>query len=137
MEVDLAYAFLNWFMQIDLLCIVCNWDPATQSWVPAAGAAAAGTGLGLNNLFGPFYDLPPLDPGLGSFDPTFGQPYSNTSNDDRIAADQAEQERLDREYRATHPGATTAGPAQPTTNEQMADFFHRAIRKKITGQGEP
>src|SRR5215213_5712710 len=70
MELGLLTSVFGWLLYIDLSCIVCNWDPATNSWIPAAGTAAAGTGLGLNDLFGPFYDLPTVQIPGGASDPT-------------------------------------------------------------------
>lgn len=77
MEVGLVNIFFNWLLHIDLACIVCNWDPATQSWIPfGAAGAAAGTGLGLNDLFGQTpgggVGNPPAPPGgWGSLPPPY------------------------------------------------------------------
>lgn len=54
MDVHLASILFSWLLHIDLSCIVCQWDPATNSWVPwvGGGAGGIGGGLGLNDLFG-------------------------------------------------------------------------------------
>lgn len=126
MEVDLANILLILLHHVDPACIVCNWDPATQSyvpWVPAfgAGGAAAGTGIGLNDLFGNTGRFS----GVGD---TANPQYSDTSVDDQIAQGDAEQQRYRQEWRRTNPGATTAGPPQSTVTQQGGVFFHRAIR---------
>jgi hypothetical protein len=134
MDIGALGIVLNVFLHIDPACIVCNWDPATQSWVPyGAGGlgAAAGTGLGLNDLFGETGDGGIGETPGGGVGDTENPQYSDTTADDRIAADQSEQQRLSDHYRATHPGATTAGPSQPTTAEQAGTFFHRAVVKHI------
>jgi hypothetical protein len=162
MELDLLGNLFGLLLHVDLTCSVCNWDPATNSWIPAAGTAAAGTGLGLNDLFGPNWDLPqlpypPYDPtggtphpedaggpdSPGSADSTPGGPVDphrfqneevglhNTSDvattDAVVEAYEAEQQRLRDYYRATHPGATTAPPVGPSSEEQASGFFWRAM----------
>jgi hypothetical protein len=138
MEVDLVRILLSWLLHVDLACVVCNWDPASQSyvpWVPAAGGvgAAVGTGIGLNDLFGNTGRFS----GVGdTANPTYSDTsaddsYSDTSVDDQIAQDDAEQQRYRQEWQRTNPGATTAGPPQPTVTQQGGTFIHRGIRGGI------
>lgn len=96
--------------------------------------AAENTGLGLNDLFG--------ETGGGVGDTT-NPTYSDTTAmdrqaaaDARIAADEARQQFTNQFYRATHPGATTAGPTQPTTAEQAGGIFRRAVESHIKGEAE-
>ncbi|HLF79085.1 MAG TPA: hypothetical protein VJB57_16510 [Dehalococcoidia bacterium] len=144
MEVELANIFFSWLLHVDLTCIVCNWDPASQSWVPyTAGGlgAAAGTGLGLNDLFQETGDGGFEETSSGGVGDTANPTYSDTTaddniaaNNDRIAASELAKQRQNENYRATHPGATTAGPSQPTLEEQGGRFFHRGVRKRIMGE---
>ena len=136
MDVDLVRILLSVLLHVDVACVVCNWDPASQSyvpWVPAAGAvgAAVGTGIGLNDLFNGGFS------GVGdTANPTYSDTtaddgYSDTSVDDQIAQDEAEQQRYRQEWQRTNPGATTAGPPQPTVTQQGGTFFNRGVREGI------
>ena len=156
MEIELASILFGWLLHVDLTCIVCNWDPASQSWVPyTAGGlgAAAGTGLGLNDLFGPFHDLPtlpypPWDPEAGPPHPEdlagLGEPvdpfrqavppgnppplpadYSDRSDPDARAATEEAERQSDRDDRHTrHPEDSVAGPpSSGPTYEEQAGHF--------------
>jgi hypothetical protein len=129
MEVDLVRILLSWLLHLDFACVVCNWDPASQSyvpWVPAAGGVGAvvGTGIGLNDLIG-------NTGGFSGVGDTSNPTYSDTTVDDQIAQDDAEQQRNRQEWQRTNPGATTAGPPQSTVTEQGGSFIHRGIRGGI------
>ena len=79
MEVNLASIVLGWFLNVDLTCIVCNWDSATNSYVPAAGSvgAAAAAAGGLSGA-GPW----PSNPYPGDT-PPLGEPV-NPDNRQRV-----------------------------------------------------
>jgi hypothetical protein len=143
-------------MDVGILCTFCNWDDNT--WRVLGGLGIAGLAAGVASVGDFYHDWPSddpspppppppaPDPGVGLNDlfgntdrfggvgDTANPTYSDTSVDDRIAAGEQEQQRLDDQYRATHPGATTAGPTQPTTTEQGGAFFRRAIDKHIMEQ---
>ena len=56
MEVDLASILFSWLHEIDLANLWNNWVApffGLPQWGATVGAAAAGTSLGLSNLFGP------------------------------------------------------------------------------------
>jgi hypothetical protein len=94
----------------------------------AAGDTGPGdTSVGLNDLFGETDRFQ----GVGD---TANPTYSDTSADDRIAAEEARRQFVNDYYRATHPGATTAGPSQPTPTEQAGSIFRRALEEHIRDQ---
>ena len=139
MEVDLANIVFSWLLHIDLACVVCNWDPATQSWVPytAGGVGAGAGGLGLSNLFGPEVGGTAVgDTSAGGGTATNGgqdsgetPPGSGNGPPDPSAAVREHQQLLDNHYRASPRGSTTAPPSQPTTG--AGGLIHRSLRSNI------
>ena len=165
MEVDLANMLSSWLLDGGLANLWNNWAPdmfQIPEWGAAGGAAAAGTGLGLSNLFGPDVggtatgNVAPdysgrstrtTDSRLGEPVNPFTQPgeyippaetgrYSSAPDpwaEDRVARAEADRQRAYDEYQRTHPGDTTAPPPPPTWKEAAAEFFNRGIREGITG----
>jgi len=126
----------GWLLHLDPGCVVCNWDPVSHSWIPAAATgAAAGGGLGLNDLFQENSDGTVSETPGGGVGDTSNPNYSDTTAEDRIAQDEAQQQLSNEYYRATHPGATTAGP--PQQGKQAGAFFHRAVVEHIKHDGAP
>ena len=166
MEVDQANILFSWLLDIDLANLWNNWVApffGLPEWTAAGGAAVAGTGLGLSNLFGPDVggtasgNVAPDYSGRSTrtTDSRLGAPvnpytlpgayippaetgrYSSAAPDpyaaDRIARAEADRQRAYDQYQSTHPGDTTAPPPPPTWNEAAADFFNRGLRDLITG----
>ena len=135
MDVELASYLLSWLAHIDVACIVCNWDPATGTYVPAAGAAGAAAGglAGAGPWFPPPnpYYTPPGSHGNEPPDPHdqrhTNQFDSTTTIDDSIAASEEEQRRVRDVSRMQHPGDTTAGPPEPTTRQEVEDWFYHVV----------
>jgi len=150
MDLDMASYVFNWLAHIDLACIVCNWDPVTQSWVPYA-AAGAGTGLGaypgLSDLIDDMLHPPPAvgAPGVGegwhagwsgipvpdeNFEPTGPvDPHDlqDMTQEERGAAEDQEQQRLRDQYEENNPDATTAGQPEPTTWETVEETVREVV----------
>ncbi len=134
MEVDLANMLFGWLLHIDLANIGTNSDGTTA----AEAAAAAGTGLALSDLFGPW-----PRPGVGD---TENPQYSDTSPQQTVppggsapsdpATALREHQRLQDQARQQPQGGSTAGPPQPTWQEQGGHFLNRGIRGGITGKRE-
>jgi hypothetical protein len=159
-----SFLFIDGLWEIGTACVRCNWDsalgglywipglssvlgiglgiyeysqsgatsspPVPPSPVPHTAAPDTGSGdasVGLNDLFGETDRFQ----GVGD---TANPTYSDTSADDRIAAEEARRQFVNDYYRATHPGATTAGPSQPTPTEQAGSIFRRAVEEHIRDQ---
>lgn len=160
MEVDLANILFSGLLDGGLANLWNNWAPdwlQIPEWGAVAATTAAGTSLGLSNLFGP--DVGGTATGntaadysgsTRTTDPRLGEPVNPFTQPgeyipppprdgpdpfaaDRIARADADRQRAQDRYRATHPGETTAPPPPPTWEEQAADFFNRGIREGITG----
>ena len=155
MEVDLANIF-SWLLDGELANLWNNWVApffGLPQWGATVGATAAGTSLGLSNLFGPEVG----GTATGNIAPDYsgrsrlGEPVNPFTNPgeqippaprygpdpfaaDRIARAEADRQRAYDEYQRTHPGDTTAPPTPPPTwEEAAADFFNRGLRDYITG----
>ena len=139
-------------MDVEAVCIICNWYDSIL-W-PILGLAAFGSAAaaGWGNLAADAYDsytgpgpAPPPPPapapetgvtlpdlfgetdrftGVGD---TANPTYSDTSADDQIAANQTEQQRINEYWKNTHPGATTAGPPEPTTGDVVKETVFDAF----------
>ena len=152
MEVNLASIVLGWFLNVDLTCIVCNWDPATNSYVPAAGtvgAAAAAAG-GLSGA-GPWPsnpypgDTPPLGEPVNPDNrqqvppgspPPVPSGYSDRSDmDGMVAAEQADRDRARDSRQARHPEDTTA-PSGPSTGERVQNTLGDTVYHSFFTMGK-
>jgi hypothetical protein len=138
-------------MDVEAACIICNWYDALLWPILGLAALASTAAAGWGNLAADAYDSYAGDPGpppppaaapdtgvtlndlFGETDrftgvgDTTNPTYSDTSADDRIAADEAEQQRINEYWKNTHPGATTAGPPEPTTGDVVKETVFDAF----------
>jgi hypothetical protein len=161
MEVDLANILFSRLLNGELANLWNNWVApffGLPQWGATVGATAAGTSLGLSNLFGPEVGGTATGNTAPDFsgrstrttDSRLGEPVNPFTQPgeyipppprdgpdpyaaDRIARAEADRQRAYDRYQATHPGETTAPPPPPTWEERAADFFNRGIREGITG----
>jgi hypothetical protein len=144
MEVDLANMLFGWLLQIDLACIVCNWDPATGTYVPAAGTVGA-TAAAAGGLYGagpwpsnPYPgDTPPLGDPVNPDNrqqvppgspPSIPSGYQDRNDlDGRVAAEEAERQRARDSRHVRHPEDSTAPPSGPSTAERVDNTLGDAV----------
>ncbi len=142
LELELVNVLFSWLTHVGSACIVCNWDPASQSWVPYAGTAAAGAagaaagtaagqagGRGAGGSGSPGLGQPVnpdtyqrLPPGHAPAVPSEYIPRDDV--DARVAGDEAAREQARADRHARHPEDTPAPPPNQPDHSAGDAFYH-------------